>query len=319
MNNYIKVSVIVITYNHEQFIKQALDSILMQKVDFKYEILIGDDASTDRTPEILKEYKKLYPDIIDLHLNSVNLGATRNAYNLLMKANGEYIAACEGDDFWVDEYKLQIQVNFLDNNKNYIGCCHPCVIVDEQNKLSKHQKISWISNKKIFTINDFKGYYLPGQVSTILRRNIYKNKEDYSIFYKAHKFIGDRTTILIYLAKGCFFKMDKCISAYRIVEKNKENLTFLIYSGNNKVINELNYTLQLESYANNVLKINAGFRSYKKVLFVDSIIAFMRRPSLRNINTIKTVLNNYKFPLDLLIYFPYGFIQKIYKKIIYEV
>ena len=125
--------------------------------------------------------------------------------------------------------------------------------------------------------------------------------------------------MLIYLAKGCFFKMDKCMSAYRIVEKNKENLTFLIYSGNNKVINELNYTLQLENYANNVLKINAGFRSYKRVLFVDSIIAFMRRPSVRNINTIKTVLNNYKFPLGLLIYFPYGFIQKIYKKIIYKV
>ena len=90
------VSVIVLTYNHEKYIKQALDSILRQKVNFDYEILIGDDASTDNTVKVLKEYKSKFPNIIKLFLNEVNLGATRNAYNLLVNAKGKYLATCEG-------------------------------------------------------------------------------------------------------------------------------------------------------------------------------------------------------------------------------
>lgn len=318
MNNDIKVSVIVITYNHEQFIQQALESILMQKVDFKYEILIGDDASTDNTPEILKEYKAKYPDIIKLYLNPVNLGATCNAYNLLISAKGIYLATCEGDDYWTDKNKLQIQVDFLDLHKEYIGCCHTCSIVNENNELIKNQKISWISKKAIFTIKDFKGIFLPGQASTIVRLNIYKNN-DCSIFYKASKFIGDRTTMLIYLSKGKFFKFDKIMSAYRIQEHNKENITFKIYKDKNKTLNEFKYTLTLEKYAKNVLKIDAGFRDYKRKLFVDAFIGLIKNTNLSNFNLLLKILQSEKMPIDFFIYLPYGILYKIYKKIVFKV
>ena len=108
----VMVSVIVLTYNHEKYICQALDSILMQKTNFTYEILVGDDASTDRTPNILQDYQLNYPNIFRLFLRKTNQGPTGNAYPLFFEARGKYIATCEGDDFWCTAEKLQKQVDF---------------------------------------------------------------------------------------------------------------------------------------------------------------------------------------------------------------
>ena len=99
-NQGILVSVIVLTYNHEKYIRQALDSILMQRVDFQYEILVGDDASTDSTQEILKEYDRNYPGKSRLFLRESNLGPTKNSYELLVSAKRDYPATCEGADYW---------------------------------------------------------------------------------------------------------------------------------------------------------------------------------------------------------------------------
>ena len=128
----IKVSVIVITYNHEKYIRKALDSILMQKVDFKYEILVGDDASIDSTPEIIREYKEKYPEYFNISLREKNLGGTRNSYELMMMAKGDYIANLEGDDYWIDENKLQKQVDFLEKHDNFVGCVSDFMYVDEK-------------------------------------------------------------------------------------------------------------------------------------------------------------------------------------------
>ena len=86
----------------------------MQKVNFKYEILVGDDCSSDDTQNVLKEYQKSNPSLFRLFLRDSNIGATKNAYELLINARGKYLATCEGDDYWTDENKLQIQVDFLE-------------------------------------------------------------------------------------------------------------------------------------------------------------------------------------------------------------
>lgn len=106
------VSVVIITYGHEKYIRQALDSALMQKVDFEYEIIIGEDKSPDNTREILLEYKKKYNDRITLVLRNTNIGATQNLYDILLKCKGRYIALLEGDDYWIDAKKLQKQKDF---------------------------------------------------------------------------------------------------------------------------------------------------------------------------------------------------------------
>jgi glycosyltransferase involved in cell wall biosynthesis len=107
------VSVWMITYNQEKYIAEALDSVLMQKCDFDFEIVIGEDCSTDNTRNILLEYKKKYPDKINLLLHNKNIGMIANQNATFSACKGEYIAMLEGDDFWTDENKLQIQIDYM--------------------------------------------------------------------------------------------------------------------------------------------------------------------------------------------------------------
>ncbi|MBQ7484325.1 MAG: glycosyltransferase [Bacteroidaceae bacterium] len=103
----ILVSVVVITYNQEEYIARALDSILMQKCSIPFEIIIGEDCSTDRTGEICARYAKQYPDKITLFRNSPNKGLLNNYFDCILACKGKYVADCAGDDFWVDEHKIE--------------------------------------------------------------------------------------------------------------------------------------------------------------------------------------------------------------------
>lgn len=113
------VSVAMLTYNHEKFIAQAIESVLMQETEYNFKIILADDKSTDSTRKIILEYQRKYPEKIKLILQSTNVGATKNNISLLENIEGLYIAALEGDDFWTDPLKLQKQVEFLENNLDY--------------------------------------------------------------------------------------------------------------------------------------------------------------------------------------------------------
>lgn len=129
MNSGVKLSICVVTYNHKDYIAQALDSFLMQKTNFKFQVIVGDDCSTDGTTEILKEYAKKYPDIIKPIFREKNIGATKNSLEVYSNAKTPYVAICEGDDYWIDEYKLQKQVDFLETHPDYSICFHPVKVV----------------------------------------------------------------------------------------------------------------------------------------------------------------------------------------------
>lgn len=117
-----KVSICCITYNHVTYIAQAIESFLMQKTTFPFEILIHDDASTDGTSEIIRDYERKYPDIIKPIYqteNQYSQGRSISATYQFPRAKGRYIALCEGDDYWTDPLKLQKQVDFLEANPEY--------------------------------------------------------------------------------------------------------------------------------------------------------------------------------------------------------
>jgi glycosyltransferase involved in cell wall biosynthesis len=126
-----KLSVAMITYNHERFIAQALESVLAQQVNFEYEIVVGEDCSTDRTREILMDFHRRYPDRIMPLLRERNLGATPNFEATLGACRGQYLAILEGDDYWKCRDKLQIQVDFLDAHPDFAVCCSRAGMVDE--------------------------------------------------------------------------------------------------------------------------------------------------------------------------------------------
>ena len=126
----IKVSVLCIAYNHENYIKSALESFVNQKTDFKFEVIVHDDCSTDNTASIIKEYVAKYPDLIKPIYEEVNQYTKVNSIIgdiMLPYVKGKYIAICEGDDYWIDENKLQIQYDYMENNPDCYCCSHSFV------------------------------------------------------------------------------------------------------------------------------------------------------------------------------------------------
>jgi glycosyltransferase involved in cell wall biosynthesis len=150
----VKISIVITTHNHEKYITQCLESILCQKGDFQMEIIIGDDCSTDDTRAIAQQFQDKNPGIISLLPPEKNLGVTKNLERCLNACSGNYIAICEGDDYWTDAYKLQKQKDLLELNKDFSMCFSAIMLYyEEENILVPHH--DQVSLKKDFiTIED---------------------------------------------------------------------------------------------------------------------------------------------------------------------
>ena len=170
-----KLSVAVITYNQEKYIRQCLEGIVNQKTDFEFEVVIGDDHSSDLTLSICEEYAATYPFIKILETPQ-NLGYAQNWKRTLFACQGLYIAPIEGDDYWTRTDKLQLQVQFLDKNPNCGLCYTDCDIIYEtsgkRDKSILKQKLS-----KISSTNPFEGKGYICNVTWILRKTITANME----------------------------------------------------------------------------------------------------------------------------------------------
>lgn len=202
------VSVFVITYNHEDYIEKALESILMQETNFDYEIVVGEDCSTDNTRKILLEYKKKHPKKFKLLLHEKNIGAMQNQIKTMDACTGKYIAICEGDDYWVSPHKLQKQVNFLESNPSYNICGHSvqCSVPSIFSKKMIFKKDQRINLKKVIYTNCV-------HTSSFLFRNIQKH-EGYDDFF--NKVSNGDFPILVYYSqdKGIYVFKEK-MSVYR--------------------------------------------------------------------------------------------------------
>lgn len=171
------VSVRCITYNHEPYIAQAIDGFLMQKTNFPFEVVIHDDASTDRTAEIIREYEKKYPLIIKPIYQTENQYSKGNgsvSKAIDPKLKGKYIAFCEGDDYWIDPNKLQMQVDFLEKNPEY-GICYTktkCYVQARNRYIRPFGK-----NIKSFEDLLFNGNRIP-TLTVVVRTNLYFTYKD---------------------------------------------------------------------------------------------------------------------------------------------
>lgn len=208
------VSVICITYNHENYIAQTIESFVMQKTNFSFEILIYDDASTDRTGDIIREYEKIYPTLINPIYqteNQYSKGYKVGHFNI-QRAKGKYLAVCEGDDYWTDCYKLQKQVDIMEKNSDYSLCVHSSLMVHDKDNRTKLIRPS-IGNKT-FTVEEVikGGGGLFATNSMMYRTQFGLNRPD---FYEAAP-VGDYP-LTIYLAlMGKIYYIDECMSAYRV-------------------------------------------------------------------------------------------------------
>ena len=198
----IKVSISVLSYKHGPYVRQCLESLLAQKVNFKYEIVVGEDCSQDGTREILLEFKEKYPDMFTLLLNDENQGTARNNHNIKLHCRGQYIATCESDDFWIDENKLQRQVDFLDAHPEYVGIASNYVNVDVNSKNPKAVLMPWQVNKD-YRLKDFLRYGLVSHGSTMTHRNIipYRDEKYVKLRFSAPT-MGDVLTHALLLDYG---------------------------------------------------------------------------------------------------------------------
>jgi glycosyltransferase involved in cell wall biosynthesis len=149
------VSVCLITYNHEKFIRKAIESVLSQEVSFELEIIIADDYSIDSTREIILEYYKENKSLIKLLFQETNVGAANNFIDLINHAKGKYIAYLEGDDFWIDNQKIKKQVEFMEKNPEYnIVFTDFNILYESTNKLVKVNHCEKFFDRTTFSIKD---------------------------------------------------------------------------------------------------------------------------------------------------------------------
>ncbi|MDO9145891.1 MULTISPECIES: glycosyltransferase [Comamonadaceae] len=285
------VSVVVITYQHEKYIRQCLDSILMQNINFSIEIIIGDDCSTDQTTEIIKEYQQRVPHIIKPTLRSVNVGATKNQYDCFLKCTGKYIAILDGDDFWTDNEKLKTQTNFLKNNRNYIACTQRYNVVDQDNNVIQ-ETYSGPGRPESgdYTINDFTKYIYYGHPGTLVFRNIFLEPQyDYTIITKADRFICDITLCLILTCLGKIYVSDDVMTSYRSFQvKGGTNWSSSI-TKKNQMLDRIKFLKMLELYCREEFKREIRHEDRMPYYVWWSILYIIRYPSSHNWRCLKDI------------------------------
>lgn len=287
----VDVSVVVMTYFHEAYIAQALESILSQETTLRYEILVGDDASEDRTPEIIREYAARYPDVIRPVLRTRNLGANGNALDLTRRCRGRYIATLEGDDYWLDPRKLQKQWEFLESHPEYSACCGKCLVVDQNGTPDYTYSPRFFRNKKVLTLEEFLDTWnIPGQAGTIMSRNDAMTEDQRAVFCGANRNVGDKTSVLFLLLRGPIYCMNDVLSCYRYVPKGGQNYFSKHYADPYRNYNMFLYPCRLESW----LRKTHGIRHYtgkrKEYRFCRFVEELVREPSAKRLGCLMDMI-----------------------------
>jgi len=215
----IKVSVAMITYNHERFIKQAIESVLMQQTDFEIELVVGEDCSTDGTRAIVRAYRDRYPEQIQLLLPEKNQGMMNNFVATLNMCRGQYVALLEGDDYWINPTKLQKQVNFLEHQRQCTVCFHNALIVYDGCIKDPHpyyaeqpQEMQSRKPKPMSTLEDILSGNFIQTCSVMFRAGILHELPDWYVDLP----FGDWALHILNAHHGDMGYIDEILSTYRI-------------------------------------------------------------------------------------------------------
>lgn len=218
MDYEILVSVICLTYNHEKYIKNALESFIAQKTNFKFEVIVHDDASTDNTPKIIRDYENNYPEIIKpiyQFANQHSQGTSIIRKYILPKIRGKYVAICEGDDFWLSNHKLQLQVNALEKYTDCLMCSHKTEAIDLQNNHKWYLPLCELATGVIDTNKVMDAVFgLMHLSSDMFRTDIYKDYYLSEYQYKKMMPTGDKSILLYFANKGPIYFINEVMSRY---------------------------------------------------------------------------------------------------------
>ena len=224
------VTIRCITYNHEPYIRQCLEGFVMQKTNFRFEAIVHDDASTDGTADIIREYAEKYPDIIKPIYETENQyskhdGSLRRIMDVHM--HGKYVAVCEGDDYWIDPLKLQKQVDFLEGHSEYSMCFHNAVVLNE-----RHGAKNLISSFNALEVGGdvsfellISSWIIP-TASMLYRVTMISERPQWNnLIYS-----GDVSFSLQAFLKGKLYYMNEYMSVYRLCPGSMSDTTSLAYN-----------------------------------------------------------------------------------------
>ncbi len=268
-SNIPMVSIFSLAYNHEAFIEKAIESWLMQKTNFRFEAVIGEDNSTDNTRKIVFDYAERYPDIIRVVTSGSNVGMRENSVRTRAACTGKYIAFCEGDDYWIDPLKLQKQVDIMEANPNLSLCFHDAIIFWDD-KSRQPDYFCPKDLKEITTTEDIiNDWYIPTASMLMVNEYVMKQPDWFVNVYN-----GDWALQMILSTKGDIRYINEPMSVYR---KNMGGLSGSAYERTEYIIAKkielLNYfdkysghlhTEQIKKKIINLRKEEKDYRLKKK-------------------------------------------------------
>lgn len=322
------VSICCRTYNHEKYIADALDSFLMQETSFPFEIIVHDDASTDKTADIIREYEKKYPEIVKpiyQKENKYSQGINITREFIVPQIRGKYVATCEGDDFWIDKYKLHKQISFLEEHDKYIMCFHKVKVVDiNANSLGRYHGMKSKGSKEVGASEAVKGGIF--HVSSAVIRSDFYTKPRPNWIIKSPLGGYDFASALYMAAEGQMFYIDEVMSAYR---SGVENSIMTKFRENYSKENEINYnknrieTLKMADeyydfkYSEDIEKVNlisyviidlltndfssSARKNYKQYIHEHSMLGLIKLFLLKKLPTIANFLVKSKGKFYLMI------------------
>lgn len=308
MSNEVVVSAYCLAYNHEKYIKSALEGFVSQKTDFKYEVFVHDDASTDKTADIINQYAKRYPNIIKPILqkeNQYSKGVDISQEIIFPRMKGKYVAICEGDDYWCDNNKLQKQVDFLEKNKDYSACVHNTLQLNCKSGLKSYINESNIDMDLKFSKVVERGNSQFQLSSLVCRKDLFVLPEE----MKANGF-GDYPLAIYLMFKGKIRYFKETMSVYRLfsegswTSKNYLNVSpFKQVETQKDIIDFLN---KLYIYCQENQMDQEYLNEIEKVLRVQNAeMLFIKKDGYHLIKNYKDVYNSYPWKKKLKVIFPF--------------
>lgn len=263
------VSIACITYNHEQYIKDAIEGFLSQETSFDYEIIIHDDASSDRTADIIKQYEARYPDKIhgiyqrENQLSKLAIGGNMLQDFLYPVCRGKYIALCEGDDFWIDPKKLQLQVDYMEGHPECVAACHDAVCINYKDftvyPIHPYLEERYLTNEEVII-----QYH--GDVPTASM--LYRRDVVYMEGFFTQSGLGDYSHELYAITKGKIYFLPRIMSVYRSMHEGSWCRTHNENIRRGLLLNAkaINFLRQYDVYTNR--KYHDAI-IYKELIFID--------------------------------------------------
>ncbi len=292
------VSICCITYNHEKYIEEALDSFLMQEIDFPFEIVIDDDSSTDKTPDIICQYIENYPNIIRANLRKKNVGSMTNFIENIKRARGKYIALCEGDDYWIDSYKLKKQSDFLEKNKEYVMVGGNVLQLDmsDPSRLKLTRNLS--EKEKDLSIYDYIQAQQIPSATLMFKKECFKQLPNFC----KNLYMGDWCLSILLLQNGKAKYFNEFCAIYR---RHSSGLSKK-FSGT--IRNKINNTIQeiyfLENWSN-IIKIDVKERTdylYSKLslFYLKTFNIRKALDAVKNIGNVPQLSSKNNFAIKIL-------------------